>query len=520
MSSFKLVSEISAEETTSKMPVKKYISSRTGMRLYACSLTGPVIEGYFSLATEAFDDDGLPHTLEHMIFLGSKEYPYAGILDILANKIYASGTNAWTDVDNTTYTLSTVEKCGFLQLLPVYLDHILYPLLNESGYVTEVYHVNGEGEDAGVVYSEMQSVENEDETVVQRAMHRAIYPNENCGYRYETGGILKNLRESTSHKKVCDYHKKMYRPDNMAIIIAGQIDPNEIIQVLEKFEEKILLNNPEMIKLNERPFTSPIDQLSGSLNETVYFPCNEEENSNGVVALGWRGPPITDFRELIALDLLFSYLTDSTISPVQSYFINEKSYCSKVSYQIEEYRESHIVLNFTNTQQENLEKMKPEFDLLLDDLIENKSKFDMNRIANLIKMKISDINDKFEDEPHQTVSKVCIGDFLYGSLENQREFKQRFSQIDIFQELKQESVEFWIELANRYLRTHTVTVIGRPCERLMKDIGEQDKQRVNERKKKLGKKGLKDLKNKVENAIDQNDVIYSQKINYFKILKI
>ena len=86
--------------------------------------------------------------------------------------------------------------------------------------------------------------------------------------------------------------------------------------------------------------------------------------------------------------------------------------------------------------------------------------------------------------------------------------------------MKQESVEFWIELANRYLRTHTVTVIGRPCERLMKDIGEQDKQRVNERKKKLGKKGLKDLKNKVENAIDQNDVIYSQKINYFKILKI
>ena len=64
-----------------------------------------------------------------------------------------------------------------------------------------------------------------------------------------------------------------------------------------------------------------------------------------------------------------------------------------------------------------------EFDLLLDDLIENKSKFDMNRMANLIKMKISDINDKFKDKPHQTVSKVCIGDFLYGSLENQREFK-------------------------------------------------------------------------------------------------
>ena len=72
--------------------------------------------------------------------------------------MYAAGTNAWTDVDNTTYTISTAEKNGFLQLLPIYLDHIFYPLLNESGFITEVYHVNGEGKDSGVVYSEMQSV--------------------------------------------------------------------------------------------------------------------------------------------------------------------------------------------------------------------------------------------------------------------------------------------------------------------------------------------------------------------------
>lgn len=394
MTSFRLVSEITADETSSKMPVKKFISSRTGIRLYVCNLNGPVIEGYFSLATETFDDDGLPHTLEHMIFLGSKDYPYAGVLDILANKIYASGTNAWTDVDNTTYTLSTVEKCGFLQLLPVYLDHILYPLLNESGYITEVYHVNGEGEDAGVVYSEMQGVENEDENVVQRAMHRTIYPNENCGYRYETGGILKNLRESTSHKKVCDYHNKMYRPDNMAIIVAGQIDSDEIIKVLEKFEEKILANNPDLMKLNERPFSGPIDPLTASSIQTVYFPCDEEKNSNGIVAIGWRGPRITDLKEVIAIDLLFSYLTDSTISPVQSYFINNKSYCSKINYQIEEYRESHVVINFTNTQLEHLEKIKPEFDFVLDEMIDNVAKFDANRMVNLIKMKISEINDK------------------------------------------------------------------------------------------------------------------------------
>lgn len=51
---------------------------------------------YYVLATEAHDDDGIPHTLEHLIFLGSENYPFKGVLDLLANRCLASGTNAWT----------------------------------------------------------------------------------------------------------------------------------------------------------------------------------------------------------------------------------------------------------------------------------------------------------------------------------------------------------------------------------------------------------------------------------------
>lgn len=112
------------------------------------------------LATEANDDDGLPHTLEHLIFLGSERYPYKGILDLAANRCMAHGTNAWTDVDHTCYTVSTAGDEGMLTLLPIYLDHILFPTLTEHGFITEVHHVDGEGEDAGVVYCEMQGREN------------------------------------------------------------------------------------------------------------------------------------------------------------------------------------------------------------------------------------------------------------------------------------------------------------------------------------------------------------------------
>ncbi len=396
LTSFKLVSSITDQDDPKCLiPVKKYISERTGMRLYTCDIKGPVVEGYFSLATEAFDDDGLPHTLEHMIFLGSEDYPYSGILDLLANKVYAAGTNAWTATDNTTYTLSTVEKQGFLQLLPIYLDHIFYPLLKESGFITEVYHVNGEGEDSGVVYSEMQSCENENDSVVQKALLRRLYPDLDCPYRYETGGILKNLRESTSHEKVKNYHQKLYKTNNAAIIVIGQIEPNEIIEVLEKFEEKMLSKeNSKKMKLDERPFQKPIAPLKETTEEVVYFPCDDEESTNGIVSIGWRGPHLSKSRDLVALNLLFSYLTDSSISPLESHFVTKKSYCSMVSYDIEEFAETVMSVDFTNTQLEHLDKIKEEFFTIIRDLVEKRTDFDMNRMQSLIKTKISELDDQ------------------------------------------------------------------------------------------------------------------------------
>jgi hypothetical protein len=47
-------------------------------------MIGPSVNGFFALATEAKDDAGLPHTLEHLVFLGSEDYPAKGVLDTLA----------------------------------------------------------------------------------------------------------------------------------------------------------------------------------------------------------------------------------------------------------------------------------------------------------------------------------------------------------------------------------------------------------------------------------------------------
>ena len=63
---------------------------------------------------------------------------------LLANRCLCAGTNAWTAVDHTCYTIETAGSEGFLRILPVYLDHILFPTLKDSAFLTEVHHINGQ----------------------------------------------------------------------------------------------------------------------------------------------------------------------------------------------------------------------------------------------------------------------------------------------------------------------------------------------------------------------------------------
>ncbi|KAG5654102.1 hypothetical protein H0H81_007516 [Sphagnurus paluster] len=115
--------------------VSKWRSRISGLSVVHLDYEAPIINGYFVVATEIFDDSGCPHTLEHLVFMGSEKYPHKGVLDHLANRGFSNGTNAWTDTDHTAYTISTAGEQGFLQLLPIYVDHILYPTITKAGYV-------------------------------------------------------------------------------------------------------------------------------------------------------------------------------------------------------------------------------------------------------------------------------------------------------------------------------------------------------------------------------------------------
>ena len=46
-----------------KVPCFRYRSKRTGLTLTLLQPEGPIVDGYFCLTTEAWDDDGIPHVL-------------------------------------------------------------------------------------------------------------------------------------------------------------------------------------------------------------------------------------------------------------------------------------------------------------------------------------------------------------------------------------------------------------------------------------------------------------------------
>lgn len=153
-----------------------------------------------------------------------------------------SGTNAWTATDHTAYTLDTAGWEGFAQILPVYLEHILLPTLSDSGCYTEVHHIDGSGQDAGVVYSEMQGVQNTPETIMNMKAVRKIYP-EGIGFRYETGGMMEALRVLTADR-IRAFHKEMYQPKNLCLVIIGEVIHEELLKILDEFEASILADIP------------------------------------------------------------------------------------------------------------------------------------------------------------------------------------------------------------------------------------------------------------------------------------
>ncbi len=158
---------------------------------------------------------------------------------------------------------------------------------------------------------------------------REVYPG-NSSYEMQTGGALKNLRESTTIEKVRNYHKAFYRPENTYITVTGPIEPEDIFKALEPVEQKLIKKKsdlPEFVK----PFMTKYDDIKKNIDKKIQFPSDDEEL--GHAAIAWRLPYtlLDNVRKLQALKVLGSYLTFTQASPMMQAMVNvDEPYCTDV----------------------------------------------------------------------------------------------------------------------------------------------------------------------------------------------
>eukprot|EP00960_Hanusia_phi_P012543 366536-Hanusia_phi.AAC.1 len=312
----------------------------SGLRIAICKLPGPLCQADIVIPTACSDDKGLPHCLEHLIFMGSARYPSRGFLDKLANLCVSQGTNAWTDRDHTAYNAVTAGADGILQLLPVFLDHVFSPTLTEEQFLTEVFHLDGDGKVKGVVFCEMQGREATEDDLLDNKLHHLLYPR--TPYQYECGGLTKDIL-TLNNDMVRDYHRKFYQPDKCFILVHGQIEEQKLLAAIDEWWDHAKLASKKEEK--ERAWEHVPPPMQESSSAVVQFAAADE--SVGSVAFAWSGPPLSDVTTCTALSVLFRFLHEGAAAPLSQKFVECKDpKASSVDFDLELRLRTAITLQF------------------------------------------------------------------------------------------------------------------------------------------------------------------------------
>lgn len=97
----------------------------------------------------------------------------------------------------------------------------------------------------------MQGVQNNQGELMELQARRLLYPEDN-GFRYETGGMMEQLRVLTADR-IREFHKAMYQPKNMCLVLTGEVDHDNLIKILDKVEDTVLDDVPPL----DAPFKRP-----------------------------------------------------------------------------------------------------------------------------------------------------------------------------------------------------------------------------------------------------------------------
>ncbi|MDE6206713.1 MAG: insulinase family protein [Muribaculaceae bacterium] len=203
--------------------------------------------------------------------------------DKLMATIGANGTNAYTSQDFTCY-VEDIPSNQIENWARIQADRFEHPVIR--GFHTELE----------TIYEEKNMSLTKDSRKMSEKMLATLYPNHPYGTQTVLG--TQEHLKNPSITNVKNYHKQWYVPNNIAICLSGDFDPDEMVDIIEKYfgHLKPNTNLPVLDFPTEEPITSPIEvEVLGNEAEYIY--------------LAWRTPAIKD-EDMPALEIATKVLSN------------------------------------------------------------------------------------------------------------------------------------------------------------------------------------------------------------------
>lgn len=188
------------------------------------------------------------------------QYVAANEYDKMVSSLGAEGTNAFTSLDRTVY-VNDIPSNEVEKWLKLESERF-------SELVLRLFHTELEA-----VYEEYNIAQGKDGRKVFAAFLKGLLPNHPYGTQ-TTIGTGEHLK-TPSMKKIHEYFKTYYVPNNMSIILSGDFDPNEMVPLIEKYWGKFKAKRVPQWK---KPIATPLTK-----EETINVFGKEKEN----VQMGW-----------------------------------------------------------------------------------------------------------------------------------------------------------------------------------------------------------------------------------------
>jgi predicted Zn-dependent peptidase len=176
--------------------------------------------------------------------------------DKILNSIGAQGTNAYTWVEQTVY-INDIPSNKLDQWLSIEAERFRNPVMR-------LFHTELE-----TVYEEKNMTMDSDSRKIWEGLFSELFKKHTYGTQ-TTIGTAEHLK-NPSIKNVVDYLRTYYVPNNMALCIAGDFDPDSTIQLIdEKFSVLQAQEIPQFIPAVEEPITEPtVVKVKGPESEEI-----------------------------------------------------------------------------------------------------------------------------------------------------------------------------------------------------------------------------------------------------------